>query len=400
MEVKQIAQILNEVVQETTGETGVVAEDLSNINEIGGIFTNKIGVDASMKAIVNKIGKTVYSSDLVRTYRGAMPNIMVDGARYGSITEKIRIDYPDAEESDVYDLNDGDSPEQFQYKQPHGSEKFYNENKTWKIMISVMRRQYMQSFRSAEAASAFFDMLFKVVETRITMQIDSLTSKLYTGTIGDTLYNEYSGAGYGDSSKVKAVNLLYLYNNGPNAGGTPLKAANCLSDQSFLKFASYTMAMYSDWITGMSVLYNMGGTMKFTPKENQRWVMLADFANAADFYLSSDTFHNEFVKLPTASKVPYWQGSGNNAATANFFTRSKIYVTTPENHSVEQTGILAVLHDEATLGVNLADRYADTARNVAGQFVNYFYFVERNNFVDYDENFIVFFVADATPSSS
>lgn len=393
MEYKQVAGFVNAALGEFDGTTAVLNEDLSNVIETGNeVFSGKVGVDNFVRAIVDKIGKTIYASDEHRTYRGAFPDVMKTGAQYGSITEKIRLDYPEAEDSQVYDLQPGDVPEDFQFNPPTAHEKFYNDGSTWKIKVSIMKKQLRSAFTTADRLAAFVSYVFKTVETQITRQIEALTSKLYTCFIADTLYTEYSGSGYGAASKVKAVNLLYLYNQTVT---TPITAAAAMVSKDFYKFACMTITMYKKWLAGFSRLYNIGGTLKFTPEANQRLVVLSDFAKGAAFYLESDTYHNDMVKLPGYAEVPYWQGSGNNASAATFSTRSKVYCTTPDNHAVEQTGILAILYDEESLGINLADRYADTAHSAAGQFDNYFEFVEQRNFVDEDENFIVFFIADA-----
>ena len=60
MEVKQVYQLLNDVVKETMGETAVVQEDLTGLVELGDTITNAIGYDKYVKALVNHIGKVIF----------------------------------------------------------------------------------------------------------------------------------------------------------------------------------------------------------------------------------------------------------------------------------------------------------------------------------------------------
>ena len=128
---------------------------------------------------------------------------------------------------------------------------------------------------------------------------------------------------------------------------------------------------------------------------------MSEFAKAADVYLQSSTFHNEFTKLPKSETVIYWQGSGEDYA---FSSTSKIHVTNNNfinkngeevnaSKTVQLTGVIGVLFDEWALGVNNYNQRVPSHYNAKGEFTNYFYKTDARYFNDYDENFIVFFVA-------
>ena len=135
--------------------------------------------------------------------------------------------------------------------------------------------------------------------------------------------------------------------------------------------------------------------------------MLSEFSKAADVYLQSTTFHDNYTKLPKHETVIYWQGSGKDY---EFSSTSKIVVSnkwirneyvgdldTPLENStskmVEQTGIIGVLFDEDALGINNYNQRVPSHYNAKGEFVNYLYKTDARYFNDYDENFIVFYVA-------
>jgi hypothetical protein len=97
------------------------------------------------------------------------------------------------------------------------------------------------------------------------------------------------------------------------------------------------MALYVDRLTRMSTLFNVGGKQRFTPKDLQHVVMLSEFRAAADVFLQSTTFHDEYTKLINAETVPFWQGSGTDYAFSN---TSKIDAVSAAGHSQIVTGVL------------------------------------------------------------
>ena len=211
--------------------------------------------------------------------------------------------------------------------------------------------------------------------------------RVINNMIAETIHSDYPSAPYNTKSGIKAVNLLYLYNTQfPDAN---LTASDCLTNPDFLKFASYTMGVYSDRLTVLSNKFNIGGRNRFTPKDMLHFVVLSDFAKATDSYLNSITYHNEFVKLPKAETIPYWQAPDDYS----FEKISTINVKTSEGNTVTTSGILGVMFDHDALGVTNEDRRVTTHYNAKAEFTNYFYKVDSNYFNDFNENMVVFFVA-------
>lgn len=124
--------------------------------------------------------------------------------------------------------------------------------------------------------------------------------------------------------------------------------------------------------------------------------MLTDFKAASGSYLQSDTFHENYVALPNAETIPYWQGSGKGY---DFNSVSSINVKTSSGDSVECSGILAVMFDREALGVTNLDRRVTTQYNAKAEFFNNFYKFDAGYFNDLNENFVVFFVKDSAPEA-
>lgn len=387
MEMKQVYQLVNTSASEVLGKENVLQEDLQNVVDVGREIENAQGYDAYVKTLVNHIGRVVFVD---RVYRGSAPSVLMDGWEFGSILEKISSGIPQATANESWELEDGASYDPNIFYQPKVSAKFFNKRVTFEVPMSFAEKQVKQSFSGAEQLNGFLSMLFNAVEKSMTVALDGLVMKTINNMIGETVYNEYSGGTYTGSSGVRAINLLYLYNQA-HAGATIATAEKALQTPEFIRFAIYVIGLYSDRMAKISTLFNVGGKERFTPTDLQHIVLLSDFAKSAGVYLydANGQFNVGNLQLPTkAETVPYWQGSGTTYSLADV---SKVNVVTSENHSIELDGILGVIFDRDALGVCCMDRRTTTAYNAKAEFYTNFAKYDAGYFNDLNENFVVFF---------
>lgn len=384
MEVAQVYTLVNNATREILGETAVVAEDLSNVVDIGTEIFNSNAVDNYVRSLVNHIGKVIFVN---RAYSGSVPSVLMDGWEYGSVLEKITAELPDATENESWELTDKTSYDPNIFYQPKVSAKFFNKRVTFEIPMSFTEKQVRESFSSAAQLNAFLSMLYNAVDKALTVKIDSLVMRTINNMIGETLHDEYGSSSMSADSGVKAVNLLYLYNE---RFDKELTADEAITDPDFIRFAAYEMGVYMTRLSKISSLFNIGGKDRFTPADMLHVVMLADFKKAANVYLQSDVFHDNFTELPNAEVVPYWQGSGLDYG---FESISAVNVKTASGNDVDATGILGVMFDRDALGVTNLDRRVTTNYNPKAEFYSNWYKFDAGYFNDTNENFVVFFVA-------
>ena len=389
MKVKQLHELVNAVTQEVLGETAVVQDDLSNVVAIGKEVIDTDNIDNYVKKLVNHIGKVVFVN---RLYAGGVPSVLMDSWEYGSILEKISADLPKATENKSWDLNDGEnySPDVF-YK-PSVSAQFFNSKITFEIPLSFTEKQVKESFSSPNQLNGFISMLTTSVENAMTVKLDALIMRTISNMVGETVSVELDPEATGEidftATSVKAVNLLKLFNEGKDAG-EQVTAQTALLDPAFIRFATYTIGIYSDRMSKISTLFNVGGKERFTPKDLQNTVLLSDFAMASETFLRADLQNAEKVNLPKHDTVPYWQGSGE---TYSFEDVSKINVKTSTGKDVEMTGLIGVMFDRDALGVTNLDRRVTTNYNPKAEFYTNFYKFDAGYFNDLNENFVVFYV--------
>lgn len=396
MTVNQIYTLMNTVTGEILGKSDIVAEDLSNVVDIGKELFSNTDVDNYVKSLVNHIGKVIFVN---RPYAGNVPSMIMDSWEFGSVLEKIQADMPAATENKSWELTDGQSYDPNVFYQPKVSAKFFNSRVTFEVPMSFTEKQVKDSFSSAAQLNGFVSMIYNAVDKAMTVKIDALIMRTIDNMIGQTLHAEFpdvSDGNYATKTGIKAVNLLKLFNDHRKAQGIDLTltAEEAITDPDFIRFASYTMGVTADRMTKMSTLFNVGKKERFTPADALRVVMLSDFQKAAKTYLYSDTRHTELVTLPDAETVPYWQGSGQNYSFANV---SDIHVNiangSGQTVEINASGILAVMYDKDAMGVCNSDRRVTTNYNAKAEFYNNFYKYDASYFNDLNENFVVFFVA-------
>lgn len=381
MKVTQLKDIVNTVTSEILGKEDIVSEDLSNLVDIGNEIINTDNVDNYVKKLIDRIGKVIFVN---RLYAGGVPSVLMDSWEFGSIVEKISADMPDADENDSWKLEDGQEYSQDTFYQPKVSAKFFNSKVTFDVKLSFTTQQVKESFSSVNELNAFLSMLETGVKNSMTVKLDSLIMRTINNMTAQTLYK---------GQAMQKVNLLTAYNT---ATGQKLTADKALLDKDFLKFASLTIKKYQARITKMSELFNQGKKARFTNINDLHTVLLSDFADSADVYLMSDTYHNDTVSLPQHETVPYWQGSGE---TYSFSDVSSIKVkindgTTKTAKDVTQTGIIGVMFDTNALGVSNLNQRTTTAYNARAEFYTNFYKMDAGYFNDLNENFVVFYIAD------
>lgn len=377
MQVTQVADIVNSLSEQYMGESAVSTTDLSNVVDIGTTVMDLNNLDHYVHDLIDHIGKVVFVN---RAYRGKTPSLVMDGWEYGAVLEKITYDeYPEAQQNDSWDLQDNHSYDPNVFYKPSVSAKFFEKRNTFDIPMSFAKRQVKSAFSSGTQLNAFFSMIETVIQNSMTIKIDQLAEAAINNMIAMTV---------ADANANRAVNLRTMYNA---AYGKSITAAQAVTDPDFIRYASYIMKLYSERLQRMSKLFNVGAKERFTSSERLHVILLSEFAAAAEAYLYSTTYHDQFVHLSKAETVPYWQGSG---VAYDFASTSKINVVTPGSETAtEVTGILGVMFDRDAVGVCNLDRRVTTNWNARAEFFNNWYKFDAGYFNDTNENFIVFYVA-------
>ena len=384
MIVKQIATIMNEAYEEMTGQSALVAEDLSNLADAGHAVFNANQAETFLGALVNRIGRMIFVD---RPYAGSAPKILMDAWTFGSVLAKYSTDMPEAEDFPLYDLVDGTIYSQDKYTEAKARAKFYNTRLTLQVVCpSITEEMFAQAFISADEMNRFISMLYTACENKMTCLIDDLIYRVIIAQAVATIVDEYGANPLSGASHVRAVNLLKLYND---QFGESLTRGTCLYDPAYLRFAGETMRMYLKYMQKMSVLYNNEGRERFTPTDLLHVVLHANFISKTVTYLQSSTFHDELIKLPKYEEVTEWQGSGLTGDQ-----RMELSAKLGNDGTlIENCDIVGVMFDERAVAVGNLKRFNPTHYNEVAHFYNVWYQMAVGPYRDDGENFVVFFNA-------
>ena len=393
MLVKQISSMLNSVFGEVLGTENLIAEDLSNVVSAGRIITGSSTFDDNFdnyaKSIIDKVGRTVFWD---RVYKAQDLGLWRDSWEYASVLEKIRCEVGEYEDNCEWDLTkDADSDGELDYNEnisTHIAEmfkfypakiqsKYFNAKTTFKVTISITRKQLRSAFDSASNLSRFIGM----IEQRVLSKLEISKNQLQKMTVAN-LIGEHIAQG----KQVIDLAALYTAETGAAAG----TFQNALSDGKKARFIAQKITFFREMMTEPSKLYSATGTFyNHTPVEDSRLIVLADLDSALKFNVYGDTYNEEFVKLENYKMVPFWQSSGKSIGDS-LGIRSGINITTSNRNVVSRNAIIGVLIDRDAAMIANEEPEVRTQYNPDGNFTNFMYCTDCSYYNDFDENAIIF----------
>lgn len=374
MTVDQIYSYINTAISEATGGTAIVTEDLSNLVDVGStVLTSASAVDSFVQKLVDRIRRVDFDDKIYKAPN--TPNIYFDNWEFSSVLEVVDSDLVTATVNESYQLADNTDYSMDVFHKPNVSVYFFNKMATYDFDISYTMQAVKSAFDGAKEMNAFINML----KTKVRNSVEVALQKCIKATMCNMIA-EQAVVGTG------VVDLLTAYNT---ISGGSLVASDAIYDKDFLKFASYTIKLYTDYIKEMSVLNNAGGYETFTRDEDVKICMLADYVRASEMYLDSDTFHETLVKLPNTDVVTNWQGEGTSHDFAN---NGFIEVNPASDNTKTVTAdcVIACVYDRYSVGVNKKDIRNYIHFNKSGEFYNDFTKVDVGYFNNLNRNFIVF----------
>ena len=390
MDVRQVYEIANGITTEVLGKSDLLTEDLTNIVDVGKEIFDNVSYDKYVQSLCDHIGRVVFVD---REYEGTASELKRDSWEYGAVLEKVyETELPEAVENESWNLTDKASYDPNVFNKPKVAAKFYNKRTTFEVDRSLTDMQVKSAFSNPSQLNAFFSMLAGNTKKSLTIKTDALAERTINYLILNTVNSAFplvSNNNYSSMTSVKAVNLLYLYNT---AYSESLTAAAALIDPDFIRFASYQMALGLNRLKKVSTLFNAGGIERFTPASLQHIIMHADFKAAADVFLQSDVFHDDYTRLPKATTVPYWQGSGTDYAFSSTGTVKGTIDVAGTPKSITMNGVLGVVFDHDAAGIVCENSRVTTQYNPKAEFTNWFYKEDAGYYIDQNENAIVYYI--------
>lgn len=379
MKVEDASVIINNAAKNFSGLEATVAQDLSDIVDFGRKLEdmNPWGVDAFFGKLADQFNTIKFWA---RPYVSFAPSVYVESERFGSIRAMYRTPYLESEASPVYNLQQGQSYDQYVVNKQNVDVRMWNDRFSSKVKtITLPHEQIESAFRNAEEMMSFIGMLEMARDNSHRRAWDELIMSLFQAVIGMAV----------NSGGMQDIKLLTEYNT---ISGASLTSANALYNEGFIRYAIYRMGVIRDQMALVTGMFNTSNYMSATAPERQRTVLLTDFARAAGVYLhdAPNQFNTGNLTIPKADIVPAWQGMGTTGAYSDRAAINATLVISGNEVKATANNILGVVYDEWALGVSAQRHEVTTAWNALGHYTNYFDQMFGGFFVSPDENVVVF----------
>ena len=392
--VTQIYGLVNDAVSDFLGSTAVRAKDTTSfvdlgrtLGEIHSADNPYAGYDSFYGALAARITKTEV---FTRLYQKANRGVITDYITFGAFVQRVYAELPNAVSNPAWEISNGQNPPTITSKSPYDvnttinvTTLIFGKRGTWSVEVKMPYHQIKEAFLSEAAMQAFIDAVYIQISTKMNIDMEALESLAVNTGMALCLHNG------------KASNLLALYNAQLPAGATALTVDTCRTSLDFLAFSNKFIDNMRGYMKKPSRKYNVAGYATFTDTDRARLDVLTDFASASKFYLESNTFHDELVRMEGYNEVPYWQGEGTGAGF-DFAESSKIHVQNDKiaETAIEQGGIIAFLRDEDFCKAYFGDLYSWEVANVRERSTNHGEQADTGYAVEPHANAWVFYIAN------
>lgn len=374
MNTEQIYGLVNSVVDQAIGDSGIVAVDTSSLVSLGDVvLSSSTNTEAFLNTLAQRIGKTIIR---YRMYRNKLSDLVVDDFTFGAIVQKIRIQMPEAEADQSYGLTDGSSVDHYEIAKPTVDQKIFVTRTPYQYKLTIQQVHLKEAFTGEDAMGRFISAVFGELRNAIEKGLEEL-GRTCIGTAIVVV----------DGSSNQTIDLVTEY----NALGHSLTAGpDVMEDKDFMRWAIARINQVYDYMQDMSVLYNDTSIPTFTPEEDIRFKCHSDFVRKAQMVLQADTFNKALVDLPSYSRINYWQDS--QVGDKYGVKQDRPDPLNPgQTTTVTVDNVIGIMYDKDALGTYKKDEIAATTPlNAAGLYYNTYYHEKQLWFYDPSENLVVF----------
>lgn len=395
--------VVTEAYKQATGRSDIQAVDTTSFVTIGSYLTETQQMKETTLGVISQmVVRTIYND---RVTRRRLDILRADEERWGGVVRKINFLPLDPEESESFNTNinptqlaDGNSVDMYKIRKPKAIELDFWGQKILKTHITRFMYQLDAAVQSESEMGRFIRAMMLEFYNDISRINDARTRLILCNAIG------------GAYEMGNAIDLAAAYNT---EFGTNHSRQKLLTDylEDFLKFVVSTIKIHSDNMEDSSAEYhaNLTGEEPFlreTPKSEQRMLLYKPFFTKAEATVMPTIFNPEMLRLGEYSTVNFWQGKSN--PTEVKVKPTYLDVATGKSKDAEESVtfdyVLGILYDVEFMGVFPKFEYATTTPlNSNGLYWNEFVHWSFNNWTDFTENHLVFYIGaggdDTTPEA-
>lgn len=371
----QVSTLLNEIVSAATGQsftTPINTKDFVTMAQVG----LKTGYDPLSTAISQVMSRTIFSD---RSYSGHFKSMMVDALRFGNIVRKLNISDADWEDDNVFNLEDGETVDDFVIKKPKVLQtNFYGSN-IYNDHVTIFKNQLDCAFSSPDELARFFTMVLNNINDRAVQARENLNRSCLCNLMG------------GSYQIGQVAHLVTAYNNISGSSLTPTSVYAPENYKAFMQWLSGYIAALSGLMSERSMKYHQNVTgykiMRHTPLEDQKVYINAGEMFSMNSRVLADAYHDNYVKLAAHEAVNFWQDIDNPTDVTIDASYLKTDGTIGNTGSLTLNGVFGIIFDMEAAGTTEVNQWSmPTRMNASGGFTNHWYHFTDRYWNDQSEN--------------
>ena len=399
MKHNQIATLLNSTAEQSLGIKNPIGNKLV-LTDLISLGTTVIDGGQNSKesffgTLINRVGKD--EVDMISYDSPFAREMIKDSFTYGAYLQSIYVEMPEAEDSEIWNITDGQTVPQWTVKKPKIKAQIFSSSNVWQFKYTLPDDStLMESFSSWENMAAFISGIAIAQQNAAKVAIENLSVLTMANFIGEKAQYAQPISGeseadyeYNPHASNQYVNVLHLYNTETNKTLTIESAKN---DAEFWRWFSKKISIDREQMRTMTQLFNTKQYNRFTSYDNMKLCMInyADAALQKDLY--STTFHDEWVKIGGYYTVPYFQGIGDGS----FDETTTVNITTSSGNDITVKNVIAVMYDEKAMGAMFSGEDVKDSVGFDPNTLTTTYFFRRNRgmFNNLTQNGIVYYMAE------
>lgn len=382
----QIYTIVNEVAQQAMGSKTMAVVNNAGLVALGNtVLGSNETKNNFINALTDRIGRTIVS---FRAYHSHFPDFERDSIEWGNILQKLKVAMPDAESDDSFNLQDGESVDQYKINKPKVNQLLFTNEAPWQTHITVHLDELEKAFVDSSAMGAFISGMFGEVQNRIELAMENLSMDCVNNYMAEMIKRK-------TQRPSRVINLVTEFNADMNA---EISAEQAITDPRFLQYVVRRINKISSTMEYMTAgMYNdtayAGGDTqnsiysRHTPKSEQRLMLYIDLVNSLKTDVNSKAFNMKEVAIDIPFQtVPFWQ---------SLKTPDAINIQPASGGTgISQAAVMGILFDREAMGT-FKNKYTSLTSpiNAAGKYYNVFYHMITMYYNDLTENAVVFLLA-------
>lgn len=393
-EYTNVYNIINAMYNQVTGKTDIAAVDTSSFISVANTVLST-GYDNFMNALSQVLTRTIFAW---RPYEEKFRVIDADAQRFGNHVRKITPLDDEAKEEVAYSLTDGTSVDPWTVNKPKAIQFNYYDKKVWARWISIPVTQIDGAVRNESEFSQFIGMVTGNLRNQISQDRESAKRLTFNNMIMG-IYQDETNNPAGQNGRL--VKLLTEYNALTGLSLTVQTVYQNTNYMPFIQWAASRIANVSDHLTERGYLYHKNLTdvkiPRFTPKNYQKLVLMADDYRMIESSAFANTFHDNYVKqFGDFEAINFLQsnkdGYRDNLSMSKFVTLND---STGAPYTAEGEFTLdkffgAIFDRDAMLVTTVDEKMYSTNVNPRGLYTNLWYHYAFRYCNDFTENCVIF----------